>query len=251
MVEWAFFDIGNVILNDDPAMAQLYFYIFELIQENKRAISFEDMLDFRENSILRNRNGRHHYAVAEEYLGKDIVHKKYKAMLKRLAAEWEQVSPMIDGIRPVIEDAAKHFKLGLIANQPEEVIPILEKNGLMEYFAVNAISAAAGFSKPDMRIFKYALQAAGCQPQQAVMIGDRIDNDIIPAAALGMKTIWVNIPLDSKGYKPSDRLEAMYFNSIRKASASQLKPRNDHEKPDYAVKSMSELMNTLHKIRMN
>lgn len=32
---------------------------------------------------------------------------------------------------------------------------------------------------------------AKCKPENAVMIGDRIDNDIVPAKQLGMKTIWI------------------------------------------------------------
>lgn len=38
---------------------------------------------------------------------------------------------------------------------------------------------------------KYALKAAACQPQEAVMIGDRIDNDTAPAQSLGMKGVWI------------------------------------------------------------
>ena len=32
---------------------------------------------------------------------------------------------------------------------------------------------------------------AGCQAENAVMIGDRLDNDIAPAKKLGMKTVWI------------------------------------------------------------
>ena len=32
---------------------------------------------------------------------------------------------------------------------------------------------------------------AGCRPEEAVMVGDRLDNDIFPAKALGMGTVWV------------------------------------------------------------
>ncbi|MBR4972253.1 MAG: HAD hydrolase-like protein, partial [Oscillospiraceae bacterium] len=31
----------------------------------------------------------------------------------------------------------------------------------------------------------------GCQLNNTVMVGDRLDNDIIPAKALGMKTVWI------------------------------------------------------------
>ncbi len=45
--------------------------------------------------------------------------------------------------------------------------------------------------KPDIRIFEYALKTAKCQPQDAVMIGDRIDNDTAPAQSLGIKGVWI------------------------------------------------------------
>ena len=52
-------------------------------------------------------------------------------------------------------------------------------------------SYEVGISKPNLEIFKLALSEAKCLPIEAVMIGDRIDNDIIPALSLGMKTIWI------------------------------------------------------------
>ena len=51
-----------------------------------------------------------------------------------------------------------------------------------------------------MKLFEIALAKADCAPDNAVMIGDRIDNDIIPAGQLGMKTVWIKQGL-SKYYK--------------------------------------------------
>ncbi len=48
-----------------------------------------------------------------------------------------------------------------------------------------------GMKKPDLRIFRLALEQAGCNPQNTIMVGDRLANDIVPARQLGMKTIWV------------------------------------------------------------
>ena len=50
-------------------------------------------------------------------------------------------------------------------------------------------SAEEGIAKPDKRIFEIALNRANCEPAQSIMIGDRIDNDIVPAKKLGMRTI--------------------------------------------------------------
>ena len=44
---------------------------------------------------------------------------------------------------------------------------------------------------PDPEIFKLALERAGCALSEAVMIGDRLDNDIRPARLRGWKTIRV------------------------------------------------------------
>ena len=40
-------------------------------------------------------------------------------------------------------------------------------------------------------IFNIALSKINSKPQECIMIGDRLDNDIIPASNLGMKTIWI------------------------------------------------------------
>ena len=58
-------------------------------------------------------------------------------------------------------------------------------------------SAEEGVAKPDRRIFDIALERSGCKPENAVMIGDRVDNDILPAKAVGMKTVLVGQGLSS------------------------------------------------------
>ena len=80
-------------------------------------------------------------------------------------------------------------------------------------------STEAGCSKPGLQIFRIALDKAGCKPQNAVMIGDRLDNDIIPVKELGMKTIWVK-----QGY-------------------TKYQPQSDI--PDFTIDSISQLIDIL------
>jgi FMN phosphatase YigB (HAD superfamily) len=47
----------------------------------------------------------------------------------------------------------------------------------------------SGSRKTGPGIFQLALSLSGCGPEKAVMIGDRLDNDIRPARLLGWKTI--------------------------------------------------------------
>ena len=91
----------------------------------------------------------------------------------------------------VLSALSGKYTLGVIANQIEGLEARLADFGIADHFSVVVSSAEAGFEKPDTRIFSLALEKAGCSPENAVMIGDRLDNDIFPAKQLGMKTIWI------------------------------------------------------------
>ena len=122
----------------------------------------------------------------------------------------------------VLEKLAQKYKLGIIANQVEGTQKRINDWGIGKYFDVVVASAEAGVAKPDSAIFKIALEKSGCKPENAVMIGDRLDNDIIPAKKLGMKTIWV-----------------------RQAFAVYQKIRNDEEQPDFTIDSIREITEIL------
>lgn len=83
------------------------------------------------------------------------------------------------------------YRLGIIANQPEGTERRLSERGLIRFFSVIEASYECGFGKPDERIFRKAASDAGCRMEDAWMIGDRLDNDILPARRLGMKTVWI------------------------------------------------------------
>lgn len=88
-------------------------------------------------------------------------------------------------------ELSKENKIGLIANQLPGTKQRLEQHGIMKYIDLAVTSAEAGVAKPDKRIFEIALERGGCKPESAIMIGDRVDNDIVPAKRIGMKTIWI------------------------------------------------------------
>lgn len=232
MIKWIFFDIGNVILNDDPAMAFFYQEIFQAIQQNGRQVTLDEVLAARERSILVERNGKHYEAVMKRFLGDGVWQKVDKRIRHSLADHWAEYSPLMPGVVPVIQQLAPQFKLGIIANQPREVVGILEELGLLSYFQIHGISQMVGMSKPDPRFFHWALERANCQPDEAIMIGDRVDNDIKPAKSIGMKTIWLPLSLDKKGYEPKTDFEIRYFESLKKASASRIPPQDESETPD-------------------
>lgn len=242
MIKWIFFDIGNVILNDDPAMAFFYHEIFQAIRENGRRVTLDELLVARERSILVERNGKHYEAVMKQFLGDGTWQKVDKRIRRTLAENWVKFSPLIPGAIPVVQRLSEQFKLGIIANQPREVVGILENLGLLTYFEVHSISQIVGKVKPDPGFFYWALHQAKCQPHEAIMIGDRVDNDMKPARSIKMKAIWLPLPLDKKGYQPKTDFEQHYFESLQRASVSRLPPRDESEQPDGIAKDFDELL---------
>lgn len=68
----------------------------------------------------------------------------------------------------------------------------MDKLGLLKYINLVIASAEDGVVKPDLRIFEIVLNKADCKAEESVIVGDRLENDIVPANKIGMKTVWVN-----------------------------------------------------------
>jgi putative hydrolase of the HAD superfamily len=98
-----------------------------------------------------------------------------------------QLRPDIDGLLRRLRE--RGLSLGIVANQPEAVRERLMRAGIGDLFAYQGLSGFTGFSKPDPRAFQAAAEALGVTPADCIMVGDRIDNDIVPAKALGMAAI--------------------------------------------------------------
>jgi HAD superfamily hydrolase (TIGR01509 family) len=93
------------------------------------------------------------------------------------------------GAEETVRKLSSRYRIGVIANQPAGTKKRLTKWGLMPLISICLSSAEVGLEKPDPAIFQLALSQSGREPPQAVMIGDRLDNDIRPARLLGWKTI--------------------------------------------------------------
>jgi len=66
---------------------------------------------------------------------------------------------------------------------------MLETFGVRECFAHVTTSEAVGYTKPDERMFRDALEATGVDPERTLMVGDRYGHDVAGAAALGIGAV--------------------------------------------------------------
>lgn len=81
------------------------------------------------------------------------------------------------------------LKLGVLANQPDKMKAELDRVGIARHFAHIELPGDDGIRKPDPRFFLRACAALDVAPDHVIMVGDRIDNDIAPARALGMRAV--------------------------------------------------------------
>jgi FMN phosphatase YigB (HAD superfamily) len=83
----------------------------------------------------------------------------------------------------------------------------LDAAGLTDLFDVVVSSSVAGASKPDPRIFHYALERVSGRAADAVMVGDNPTRDIAGAQQAGLRGVWVDRNGgDDRGVVPDARV---------------------------------------------
>jgi len=84
---------------------------------------------------------------------------------------------------------ARGYFIGIVGNQPASAEGMLRASGLSADYI--ATSEGWGISKPDPMFFTKVIDAAGVDPKHIAYVGDRVDNDILPARAAGMWTFLI------------------------------------------------------------
>lgn len=81
---------------------------------------------------------------------------------------------------------AAQYVVGIAGNQPRGAVDCLGDLGFAADFI--ASSHAWGVAKPDPVFFERVVQHAGVPAERILYVGDRLDNDVLPAARAGMRT---------------------------------------------------------------
>lgn len=96
---------------------------------------------------------------------------------------------LMDGADSVIRVLAKKYKLLLAGQYGEKIIHLFDGYNLTYCFFNSLTQDDFDITKPDPRYLERIISQGDAEPKQCVMVGDRIDKDVIPAKMLGIKTI--------------------------------------------------------------
>ena len=196
LIDWLFFDIGSTLVDESQALDDFVNRCVEKLAQGGVIVSTAAY----HSQLLR---------IAEQ--GGDPIHEAWSCFapnhLKRPSWSHDK-ERLFPEVRLVLKTLGERYRLGIIANQGKGLLDRLERFGILDNFEIIINSTDIGFSKPDLRIFQVALEKANIEPSKAVYVGDRVDNDRVPAKKLGMRTIRLRQGLGQYGSEdatfPSD-----------------------------------------------
>jgi HAD superfamily hydrolase (TIGR01549 family) len=183
--QWIFFDLGCTLIDEREQENYIVHAISDALSTLGFSYSAEHIRHLREEACK-----------AYQHTVKDVLpslvenEEQYEFVRSKIVYLPEQEF-LYPKVIELLNDLSANYHLGIIANQSDDAQERMKNLNIHEYFSAFGISDELGVKKPDARIFKYALDQAGCTPGEAYMVGDRLDFDIYPANKLGMKTIRV------------------------------------------------------------
>ena len=125
-----------------------------------------------------------------------------------------------DDTRPALESLKDQgYDLHIISNADMDLHKQLVRMQLKSFFKYVITSYEARSYKPQRPIFLKALSLAHCTADDAVMVGDSIENDIVGASKVGMTTVLID----------------------RSPTCGSRKTTIRHARPDYVVRDLRKI----------
>ena len=95
-----------------------------------------------------------------------------------------------DAIPCLTELQAAGYRLGVAANQPATAEAAIQSIGFAFDFVFT--SESWGVEKPSPEFYARLIAACEQEPSEIAYVGDRVDNDIVPAHEAGLVTVFVS-----------------------------------------------------------
>jgi HAD superfamily hydrolase (TIGR01549 family) len=172
------FDLGETLICEDRMWAGWAAYLG--VQESEFRAALDDVL----------MRGEHHRKVFERFRpGFD-----FEAARRERHARCESYgfteSDLYPDARPCLMLLrAGGYRIGIAGNQPAEAEPAVRALALDLDFV--ATSAGLGVEKPAPAFFAKVAELAAARPAEIAYVGDRLDNDALPARRAGMVAVFL------------------------------------------------------------
>ncbi len=107
---------------------------------------------------------------------------------------WDEIPYSLDDLYPDALDCLVRVRelgleVGIVGNQTEALEAWARESALPA--DVISSSASLGVRKPDAEFFAKAVELMGSRADETAYVGDRVDNDVLPAARAGLVAIHI------------------------------------------------------------
>ena len=123
---------------------------------------------------------------------------------------------------------ARGYQLAVASNFDHRLQAVCDGLRELEPLSLRVVSTEVGWRKPARAFYQSLITATGCRPNQVLMTGDDLENDVLGPMAAGMPAIWLR--------KAEARASATATGMEREQPATRRLP---------AVSTLSELLDLL------
>ncbi|MDD4278319.1 HAD family hydrolase [Candidatus Sumerlaeota bacterium] len=239
------FDVGDVLVCDSTSAIFVYRCLYDALGEHHWGTP-QDLVNEREK-LINSGKAKDLWKVVELLLPDSIELDEFRQHTRaEMYNDWGYHSPAVPLMAEVLHKLSKSFRLGLLANQPETIEDVLRERELWDLFEIQGISDIVKMHKPQENFFLWAINEAHLPPNEIMMIGDRVDNDIVPAKKLGMSGCWINFPPEMRPWEPYDEFTRAFKPCKNLVCVPQpIDPKDEQYLPDITVVSPRDLLNKL------
>ncbi len=128
------------------------------------------------------------HLIEKEVLADTLENRKeIPLQAARLATEYS--ADYVAAAYSVLAELQKKYVLLLVSNYYGNISKIVDDFGIASLFKSITDSTIAGVRKPDSALWRLAIEGAGFKPEEVLIVGDSMKNDILPGISLGCQVI--------------------------------------------------------------
>ena len=235
MIKAVFFDLDGTLCDSDAAWSIAQKDVFQLFREHYPAIS---------EGVLTKAWGTVHQKLFQQLdAGKismaNVRDSRFQCLFEELGLPTDKVVERISDFfcsryltslclyeDVTVIEQLHAYHVGIITNgahdeHTDSQLSKVRHLGLSERIRSLTISGEIGIRKPKVGIFKVACERAEVLPEEAMLVGDTIENDIVGANRAGMTSVHIN------------------------RTADELVPKTADERPDYTISNLHDVLSCL------
>ena len=171
-----FFDLGFTLWNEERAWADWAAWL---------GVSAPEFFSALGSVIER---GEHHHGVFELIRPGIDLRREHELRERTGRNDRLRIEDLYSDAIPCLRELrAAGYRTGIAGNHPREFADTLRESGAPLDFVGS--SEEWGVEKPSPEFFARLVELSGCAAQDVAYVGDRVDNDVLPAKSAGLTSV--------------------------------------------------------------